>query len=104
MTTILLGRACSATVPSSGIDIWNPPSPTTAKTSLCGCANCAPMAEGSPKPIAPSPPELIHKRGWLKRISCAAHIWCWPTSEVTIALPPERSEERRVGEDGTERG
>ena len=32
------------------------------------------------------PPELIHRRGSLKRMSCAAHIWCWPTSVVTMAL------------------
>ena len=35
---------------------------------------CAPKADGTPKPIEPRPPELIHKRGWLKRINCAAHI------------------------------
>ena len=23
-------------------------------------------------------------------MNCAAHIWCWPTSEVTMASPPER--------------
>ena len=40
--------------------------------------------------MEPRPPELIHSRGSLKRMNCAAHIWCWPTSEVTIAWPPER--------------
>ena len=40
-------------VASSGIDIWKPPSPTIANTSLSGRANCAPIAAGSPKPIDP---------------------------------------------------
>ena len=40
--------------------------------------------------MEPRPPELIHRRGSLKRMNCAAHIWCWPTSVVTMALPPER--------------
>ena len=80
MTMILIGSPWLAMVPSSGIDIWKPPSPTIAKTSLSGRANCAPIAAGRPKPIEPSPPELIHSRGSLKRMSCAAHIWCWPTS------------------------
>ena len=60
-----------------------------ANTSLSGRANCAPMAAGKPKPMEPRPPELIHRRGSLKRINCAAHIWCCPTSVVTIASPPE---------------
>ena len=41
---------------------------------------------GRPKPIAPSPPELIQSRGSLKRINCAAHIWCWPTSDADDGL------------------
>ena len=61
-----------------------------AKTSLSGRANCAPMAAGRPKPMDPRPPELNHSRGSLKRINCAAHIWCWPTSEETMASPLER--------------
>src|ERR1039457_3316134 len=84
-----MGRPCPIMVESSGMDIWNPPSPTSAKTSLSGRANCAPIADGRPKPMAPSPPELIHRRGALKRINCAAHIWCWPTSEHTMAWPAE---------------
>ena len=40
--------------------------------------------------MEPRPPELIHRRGSLKRMNCAAHIWCWPTSLVTMASPPER--------------
>ena len=78
-------------VASSGMDIWKPPSPTSANTSLSGRANCAPMAAGRPKPMEPRPPELIHSRGSLKRINCAAHIWCWPTSELTMAWPPREA-------------
>ena len=36
MTIILIGSAWLAMVASSGIDIWNPPSPTIAKTQLVG--------------------------------------------------------------------
>ena len=90
MTTILMGRPLLAMVASSGMDIWKPPSPTRAKTSLSGRANCAPMAAGRPKPMEPRPPELSHRRGSLKRMNCAAHIWCWPTSVATMAWPPER--------------
>ena len=43
---ILIGRPWLAMVASSGIDIWKPPSPTIANTSLSGRANCAPMADG----------------------------------------------------------
>ena len=39
--------------------------------------------------MEPRPPELIQRRGSLKRMNCAAHIWCWPTSVVTMASPPE---------------
>ena len=83
-------------VASSGIDIWKPPSPTMENTSLSGRANCAPMAAGRPKPMEPRPPELIHSRGELKRMNCAAHIWCWPTSEVTMARPPESRSISRI--------
>src|ERR1039457_7430890 len=48
-----MGRPCPIMVESSGMDIWNPPSPTSAKTSLSGRANCAPIADGRPKPMAP---------------------------------------------------
>ena len=58
-----------------------------SRTPACpGRANCAPIADGSPKPIEPSPPELIHRRGSLNRMNCAAHIWCWPTSAVDDRL------------------
>ena len=48
--------------------------PTIAKTSLSGRANCAPIAAGSPKPIEPRPPEFNQRRGSLKAMNCAAHI------------------------------
>ena len=89
ITTILIGRRLLATVASSGIDIWKPPSPTRAKTRRPGLAICAPIAEGSPNPIEPSPPELSHSLGRLNRRNCAPHIWCCPTSAQTIASPPE---------------
>ena len=49
----------------------------------------APIAAGRPKPIVPRPPELIQRRGLSKWKYCAAHIWCWPTSE-------DRMRRRRV--------
>jgi hypothetical protein len=67
--------------------IWKPPSPTTAQTFLRGFANAAPIAAGQPKPIVPAPPLEIQWRFVLARQNCAAHIWCWPTSVVTIASP-----------------
>jgi hypothetical protein len=88
-TTIFSGSRFVAIVASSGIDIWKPPSPTSAITSLSGFAICAPIAAGTLNPIEPSPPEVSHRRGWLKRMNCAAHIWCWPTSVVTMASPLE---------------
>src|SRR2546421_444656 len=36
----------------------------------------APMAAGSPNPMVPRPPELIHRRGSRKWKYWAAHIWC----------------------------
>ena len=56
-----------------------------------GSRPSAPIAAGRPKPIVPRPPELIHWRGRVKWKYCAAHIWCWPTSETTIASPPVAS-------------
>ena len=45
------------------------------------------MAAGSPKPIVPMLPDVRKVRGATKSRYCAAHIWCWPTPVVTIALP-----------------
>src|SRR6266702_4679010 len=52
-----------------------------------GILYSAPVAAGTPKPIVPRPPEEIMLRGWLQRMNCAAHIWCWPTPVAKIALP-----------------
>ena len=38
-------------------------SPVTQITCSFGNANCAPIAAGSPNPIVPNPPELIHLFG-----------------------------------------
>ena len=58
---------------------------------MSGHATAAPIAAGRPKPIVPRPPELIQVRGSVKWKYCADHIWCWPTSEQTIASPPVAS-------------
>jgi hypothetical protein len=34
--------------------------------------------------MVPSPPEVSHLLGASKPKYCAAHIWCWPTSVVTM--------------------
>ncbi len=60
------------------------PSPSMSMTVLRGCAACAPIADGRPKPIEPRPPLVTQCRGWLKWKYCAAHIWCWPTPVVTM--------------------
>jgi hypothetical protein len=38
-------------------------SPSTSTTIFSGAATLAPMAEGRPKPIVPSPPDDTHDRG-----------------------------------------
>src|SRR5919106_1253773 len=60
-------------------------------TVSSGQPTFAPIAAGRPKPIVPRPPELIQRRGLAKWKYWAVHIWCWPTSEVTIASPPVAS-------------
>ena len=80
-----------AQVASSWLVIWKHPSPSMDHTVVSGRPTFAPIAAGTEKPIVPRPPELIHLRGWAKWKYCAAHIWCWPTSEVTIASPPVAS-------------
>jgi hypothetical protein len=42
------------------------PSPARQTTDSSGLATLAPIADGSPKPIVPSPPELIQRRGLSK--------------------------------------
>ena len=80
----VLGRASSrAPARSSGSSRrrrW----PTTSSS---GRPTLAPMAAGTPKPIVPRPPELIQLPGFLNRMYCDAHIWCWPTPATKIASP-----------------
>jgi hypothetical protein len=65
-------QPCSATVASSGIDIWNPPSlPREHQLIRLGNASRWPTAAEAHRA---EPAELIHKRGWLNRINCAAHL------------------------------
>ena len=87
---ILIGRPYWRQVDSSWMHIWMLASPVTQHTSASGCASCTPIAAGSPKPMVPRPPELIQRRGRSNLYSCATHIWCWPTSEVTKAAPSVR--------------
>ena len=63
MIATLMSRFSCAIVASSGIVIWNPPSPTTTQTSASGRAIFAPIAAGSAKPIVPRPPDVISERG-----------------------------------------
>ena len=86
-TTSLTGSRSCAAVASSCTLSSSEPSPVTHTTVASGRATWAPIAAGRPKPIVPSPPEVIQRRGRSKRRRLAAHIWCWPTSVVTIASP-----------------
>ena len=68
-----MGRRLATTVEISGSGTFGSHRPPEMEnTNLSGRANCAPMADGRPKPIEPSPPELIHRRGSLKPINCEA--------------------------------
>ncbi len=62
MIATLMSRFSCATVASSAIVIWKPPSPTTTHTSDSGQAIFAPIAAGSAKPIVPSPPDVMSDR------------------------------------------
>ena len=79
MMPIFTGIFSKAIAASSWQVIWKQPSPSMHHTSSSGMATLAPIEAGTPKPIAPSPPELIQVRGRWKRMNCEAHIWCWPT-------------------------
>src|SRR6185503_2718592 len=46
MIAMLMSRCSCTAVASSGIVIWNPPSPTTTQTSASGQAIFAPIAAG----------------------------------------------------------
>ena len=90
-----LTGSCSWTAVASSCTLSSSePSPVTHTTAASGHATCAPSAAGRPKPIVPRPPEVIQRRGRSKRSRLAAHIWCWPTSVVTIASPPSSGLER----------
>src|SRR5207302_10055929 len=84
---ILIGSRYCLQVESSCRHIWIEDSPVTQATVDPGFASCTPIAAGRPKPMVPRPPELIQRRGLSNLYNCAAHIWCWPTSEVTNASP-----------------
>ena len=60
---ILIGRRYCLQVESSCRHIWIDDSPVTHATVAPGLASCTPIAAGRPKPIVPSPPELIQRRG-----------------------------------------
>ena len=61
-TIILTPMRFCMIVPSSCIVIWKPPSPITQTTSRSGTPSLAPSAAGRPKPIVPSPPEVMKLR------------------------------------------
>ena len=63
MMKTLIGMLFWAQVASSWAFIWTEPSPATQQTTRSGQPSAAPIAAGSPKPIVPSPPELIQRRG-----------------------------------------
>ena len=62
------GGGCKGrrTVPRSFSVMLNEEAPSTRTTILSGLATWAPMAEGRPKPIVPSEPEVIIERGWIR--------------------------------------
>ena len=47
------------------MDIWKLPSPLMTTTGQSGLPIFAPMAEGRPYPIVPSPPEVMNDLGFL---------------------------------------
>ena len=78
--SILSGSRLRATVWSSWMLVWKPPSPATSTTGRPAEPNDAPIAAGRPKPIEPSPPEVRKRWSGSRSSDWAAHIWCWPTS------------------------
>src|SRR4026208_1578091 len=83
----LIGMRYCLQVESSCRHIWIEDSPVTQATVAPGLASCTPIAAGRPKPLAPRPAGVLQPRGAADLDTCAAHIWCWPTSEVTKASP-----------------
>src|SRR4029077_12357829 len=84
---ILIGRRYCLQVESSCRHIWIEDSPVTHATVAPGLAICAPIAAGSPKPMVPRTPEVIQRRGSANMFNGAAHIWCYPRSEVMNPCP-----------------
>ena len=80
----LTGTLLILAVAISWLFIWNEPSPAMQTTCSSGQPILAPMAAGKPKPIVPRPPEEMKVRACSRWMFCRAHIWCWPTSVVTI--------------------
>ena len=77
---IFTGIRSAASVISSWLVIWNPPSPVIAQVSAPGLPSAAPIAAGTEKPIVPRPPELTWLLGRRNPAYRASHIWFWPTS------------------------
>src|SRR4029079_10069816 len=84
---IFTGSWYCVQVESSWMHIWIDDSPVTQATSASGKASFTPMAYGRATPIVTRAPDLIQRRGLSNLENCAAHIWCWPTSDVTNASP-----------------
>ena len=57
-----------------------------SRTVLSGLATCAPIAEGSPKPIVPSDPDVTIERGSVHRMNWHAIIWWFPTPVLTTSF------------------
>ena len=66
MMNVFTGIFSVTQVASSWMFMITEPSPARQTTCSSGIATFAPIALGRPKPIVPSPPELIHRRGPLK--------------------------------------
>ena len=98
MMASLIGRPCARATPSSCMFIRKPPSPLmeTTTASVPRSPKAAPMAAGKPKPIVPSPPDVMWLRVRPKPKCWAAHIWCWPTSVVSTPLSPAFSPSLRI--------
>jgi hypothetical protein len=62
MTRATTGMSSATAVATSWQVIRKEPSPQTATTVRPGLPTLAPMAAGRPKPMVPSPPELMKER------------------------------------------
>ena len=84
MMSTLIGTSLILAVAISCEFIWKEPSPATQTTSDSGHPILAPMAAGKPKPMVPRPPDEMNVRACSRWMFWCAHIWCWPTSVVTM--------------------